>query len=318
MSNPVSESIISWQSDAAVADTNLPVGGSNAGVGQSQDLSGNLRLLKSEMRGLSINASWERWRGVKNLAGTANIAFTYISPTQFSVNDDFTSANRLVAVVGRRVKALMNGYPTIYGTITAASAVGSTTTVTILGLGGTGINNALYEMQFGPELRAVGSQPIVYLQNKSGIDLGPGFIVVASGAFQSAVQLVDQIRSVRALLVAREFTQVDAFGEFITHGLVSLYANAVVIAGHYLITAGAGAATAIDSGVEQGDPAPQGAFALALASFISGTGLIPALLYGSTVGAPVSTDPTSNGYGTRTVSAIGPSGGSEGDIHYQF
>lgn len=153
MANPVLESLISFQADAAGADSNRPTSGDNAGVGQAQEAMGNLRLLKSEMRSESIIKSWERWKGLKNLAASANIAFTYVSATSFTVNDNFTSTSRMVAVVGRRVRAFITG-SVIYGTITAAVYSAPNTTFTIVWDSGT-FDNTVTEIQFGNEPRAL-------------------------------------------------------------------------------------------------------------------------------------------------------------------
>lgn len=153
MANPVAEDLYSWQPDHAAGDTNAPTGASPAGTGDSQDLGGNLRLLKSVMRALGAHMSWERWRGIKNLATTGNIAFTFSSGTVFTVNDDFTNASRLVAVVGRRVRATVTA-GVIYGRITVASFASPNTTITCVWDSGA-LDSGLSEVEFGPEARAV-------------------------------------------------------------------------------------------------------------------------------------------------------------------
>lgn len=152
MANPVAEDLSSFQPDHAGNDSNQPVGASNAGIGQSQDVSGNLRLLKSVIRGLSIHMSWERWLGVKNLAGTANIAFTFSSGTVFTVNDNFSSSGRNIAVVGRRVRATLAA-STIYGTISSAGFT-AVTTITVVWDSGS-LTNPITEIEFGLEPNAL-------------------------------------------------------------------------------------------------------------------------------------------------------------------
>jgi hypothetical protein len=151
VANPVTDTLTSWEDDAEGADSNQPTNVTRMDDGQAGDLDGELRLLKSEIRKESLNKSWERWLGKLNLAGTADIAFTYVSATSFTVNDNLTSASRTVAVAGRRVKATIVG-STLYGTI--ASAVWtSITTVTVVWDSGS-LDASLSEVQFGPELRA--------------------------------------------------------------------------------------------------------------------------------------------------------------------
>lgn len=154
MANPVTDALDDWQNDADAGDTNLPVDGTAMGTGQPGDLDGEFRRVKSEIRAESIIKSWERWLGLKNLAASGNIAFTYSSGTVFTVNDNFTSASRLVAVLGRRVRALLSG-STVYGTITAASFSSPTTTITVAWDSGS-MDATLTEVQFGVEGRAVG------------------------------------------------------------------------------------------------------------------------------------------------------------------
>jgi len=121
--------------------------------GQSGDLDGELRLIKSEIKGTVENLSWERWKGERNLADTANVAFTFSTATVFTVNDDFVGASRAVAILGRRVRANITG-SVLYGTITVASFSSPTTTVTVVWDSGA-MDATLTEISFGPELRAL-------------------------------------------------------------------------------------------------------------------------------------------------------------------
>lgn len=149
MSNPVAEDLQSWQPDAAAGDTNAPSAASAGGIGDAQDLSGNLRLLKSVIRALAAHMSWERWLGIKNLANNASIAFTFASTTTFTVNDNFSSTGRNVAQVGRRVRVTQTG-AVIYGTITVVVWSSPSTTITVV-LDSSVLNAGLTEIQFGPE-----------------------------------------------------------------------------------------------------------------------------------------------------------------------
>lgn len=149
MANPVAEDLQSWQPDHLVGDTNAPVAASAGGIGDAQDVSGNFRLLKSVIRALAAHLSWERWLGMKNLAANANIAFTYVSTTTCTVNDNFSSTGRNIALVGRRVRITQTG-AVIYGTITVVAWSSPATTLTIV-LDSSVLNAGLTEVQFGPE-----------------------------------------------------------------------------------------------------------------------------------------------------------------------
>ena len=153
--NPVSENLTSWQPDHTTNDSNNPTGSSPAGVGDSQDLSGNLRLLKSVIRAVAAHVGWERWLGVKNLAASGNIAFSFSSGTVFTVNDNFTSSGRDVAFLGQRVRATLAGPTYIYGTISAAPSWSSpNTTITVTWDSGS-LSNPITEIEFADPLRNI-------------------------------------------------------------------------------------------------------------------------------------------------------------------
>src|SRR5262252_2522983 len=127
MANPVIDKLTDWQNDANTTDSNQPTNATAMSDGAPGDLDGEFRRVKSEMRDESIIKSWERWKGLLNVAGTAFIAFTYVNQTQFSVNDNFTAEPRLVAQAGRRVRALLGTSTFIYGTILSVQfSAGST------------------------------------------------------------------------------------------------------------------------------------------------------------------------------------------------
>ncbi|HEY1267849.1 MAG TPA: hypothetical protein VGH16_11380 [Candidatus Binatia bacterium] len=134
-------------------DSNPPSAATALGVGQAGDLSGELRRIKSETKGLAENLSWSRWIGEKNLAASAAIAFTFVDASNFRANDDLTASGRNVATVGRRVKAIVTA-GTIYGTISAAVYSAPNTTVTVSWDSGA-LDSGLSEVMFGPELRAI-------------------------------------------------------------------------------------------------------------------------------------------------------------------
>ena len=281
MANPVTEQLTDWLNDAPTGDTNLPNSSSNAAIGSSQDLSGNLRLLKSVIRDEGINKSWERWKGLKNLANSANIAFTYVSATQFSVNDSFIDPARTVAVIGRRVKATLSG-STIYGTI-VATAFTTVTTITVTWDSGA-LDATLSEVQFGPELRSLDQEQPQLLTNRTGVTLGVGDVVAPSASNDSSVIDAQSDQSLQYLVTLGSVPNA-AVGAFKSAGIVLLNVNGAVTRGHYLKKhAASGTYKAADSGTAAGSgtKAPDGSFAIALDS-IGSTGQIKALLLGATV-----------------------------------
>jgi hypothetical protein len=152
MANSVIDRLTDWQNDADSVDTNLPNNATAMGDGQPGDLDGEFRRVKSEIRDLSLNMSWERWRGLRNVAGTGVIAFSYASANSFTVNDNFAVPGRNVATVGRRVKIFLSGV-TLYGTITGAS--GGTTTTILVALDSGSLDASLFEVQFGTESKSL-------------------------------------------------------------------------------------------------------------------------------------------------------------------
>lgn len=153
MPNTVLDGILDWQPDASTADTNLPVAATSIGQGTPGDLAGELRRIKSELRGDSLLKSWERWKGLLNLAATGPVAFTFSTATTFLVNDNFVGASRPVAILGRRVAAILSG-STIYGTIVAAAFASPNTTVTVQWDSGA-LDATLTEIQFGIQQQTV-------------------------------------------------------------------------------------------------------------------------------------------------------------------
>ena len=313
MANPVTDKLKDWLNDADAADTNIPIASTPMGTGQSGELAGEIRRLKSEIRSLSIIMSWERWLGLKNLAAIGNIAFTYSSGTVFTVNDDFLNTNRNVAVVGRRVKGMLAG-STIYGTISVSSFSAPTTTVTVVWDTGS-MDATLTEVQFGPEIRSVGgianlpfstATPLVnqilrylaskwtpdytegvqLLTNKTGVSLVAGDVVAPDTATTSGVILADTVSTQKQLLVSLDAPANNATGRFINFGVVATVnvANATT-RGHYLVKS---ATTKLvdDSGTAIGNTTapPTGAFAVALGT-TAGAGSVAAVLLGSTFSA---------------------------------
>ena len=57
MANPVVDDLQGWKDDADAADTNLPISATQMGTGQAGELAGELRRIKSEMKGLEIRVT---------------------------------------------------------------------------------------------------------------------------------------------------------------------------------------------------------------------------------------------------------------------
>jgi hypothetical protein len=294
------------------------------GISQPGSLDGELRLLKSEMRKVSIALSWERWIGLKNLAASANIAFTFSSGTEFTVNDNFVGASRLVAVLGRRVRALLLG-STVYGTITAASFSSPNTTITVSWDSGS-MDGSLSEVQFGPEGRAVGmiqnvrvspTAPtagqiwrfdgtqmapasevgIQVLTNRTGGSLAVGDVVTISTANDNSVVLADALATKKQLVVCLDAVANLATARFANAGIVVVNVANATTAGHYLVKS-ATTLLAADSAIAQGDTVgiPQGAFAIALTSTL-GAGVVFALLIGQTSSIQFGVTPSTQAFG---------------------
>lgn len=316
MANSVIEDLRDWQPDATGNDSNLPTSGSNAGAGQNQDLAGNLRLLKSEIRAESLIKSWERWTGLRNVANTADIVFTFLDSTHIVVNDNFTAEPRLVAFVGRKVRALLSG-SVIFGTITAVAFAGGFTSMEVLWDSGA-LDATITEAQFGPDTRSVSIPSGLLLTNATGGALSKGQVVVYHTANPLSVQGEFVLASQRQMLVARYDVASATIGEFITHGVAAIIVNGAVTAGNYLIKDNS--ASAKDSGVAQGSGVepPTGAFAVAMDTNAGGGfNLIAANLFGYTVSyAAVEAD--SNGFGTRHLDDVDPvlADMADGDLWY--
>jgi hypothetical protein len=151
MADPVLDNqIIDWQPDAATNDTNLPQGSSLMTPGGPTELAGELRVIKSVTREVSVDLAWERWAG---LYGT----LTFIDTTHFTLSGDqrtvyqgtTTPADPGPVEVGRRVRCTVTaGY--IYGTISNATFSGGVTNVTVA-MDSTLLDSSLSEVAFGTE-----------------------------------------------------------------------------------------------------------------------------------------------------------------------
>lgn len=138
MSNPVTDGITEWADDANTTDSNTPAGASSMSPGGATELAGELRRIKSEVRGESVNKGWERWKG---LYGTLN----FIDATHFSLSGNQFTTNGGPVEITRRIKVTQTS-GTAYCVIVDASFGAGVTTVTVIG---TALDAGLSEVQFG-------------------------------------------------------------------------------------------------------------------------------------------------------------------------
>lgn len=326
MANPVTDNLANWQNDADSLDTNQPNNATAMGDGQAGDLDGEFRRVKSEIRAESLIKSWERWKGLKNNVSPAgNIAFTFSSGTVFTINDNFLTATRMVAVVGRRVRALLSG-STIYGTITVATFSNPTTTVTVLWDSGA-MDGTLSEIQFGAELRSIGGVQnvsvspvpptihqiwrfngtlmvpsnevgIVFLTNRTGGALAAGDVVTIDVSNDNSVVLGDTASTRKQLLVSLDAPANLATGRFLAN-IAPVNVTGAVVRGNYLVKS-VTSLLAADSLVAHGDlvGAPEGAFAIAVSSTAGpGAGVVYAVLLGQTKATQFATFPSTQAFG---------------------
>jgi hypothetical protein len=266
-------------------------------------LSGNLRLLKGEMRQVNCQMSWERWKGLLNVAGTGPITFFFNNATQFSVNDNFSNTGRNIAVPGRRVRAFhTSGLVMVGSIVSVVFTAPSSTAINCSWDAGVPLNATLTEVQFGPEPMSLVTEVAAVMINRTNFTMNPGNIVCPSSANDTSVVLPDQRATLRPVLVCTSQAINGAFVAVLSSGLCTVAVDAAVTRGRYLISGGAGSAGAADSGENMGSGfPPYGTFGVAVSS-IGGAGIISAVVFGTTVTPPL-IQPTSNGFGRRFVSA---------------
>jgi hypothetical protein len=276
--NPVTDKLANWQPDADTNDTNQPTNSTLMSDGQPGDLDGELRRIKSEVRGESINKSWERWLGMLSSSQPGSpIVFNYQSTAQFVTNE---IPQRFNLYVGRRVKVIQGG-GAFYGTVTGTAYVAPNTVVNVTMDAGVLLSNPITEVQFGPELTSTPEANLM-LQNKCGINIAAGSLVVPSTAFDNAVALVPGAATRLPILIALDFLYIDEVGRFKSAGLVSVVnVNSACVRGRYLVSAAANNVNAQDTGSDSGQPMPYGTFAQSLSSTVA-AGTVSALLFGKT------------------------------------
>jgi len=117
----------SWQTDASSNDNNLPQLADLMTPGGENDLSAELRKIKSEVRALSVNSGWLNYSGLES-APSPN-APAKVSATVFTLVGDWVTPK--ITQVGRNVRATFSDGTTAIATIRDANVAGSITTVTL-------------------------------------------------------------------------------------------------------------------------------------------------------------------------------------------
>lgn len=136
---PVSaEQFIQWQDPATEPASNRIIA-----VGQDGDLSAELRVLKGQIRRLSLSLSWVRTVGWTSGTNPDPVPVA-IPPDQFQLTGDWSAW----AVVGRRV--MLVGATTTLATISVVDVSSGNTLVTVVTDGGGNMPAALTEVQWGP------------------------------------------------------------------------------------------------------------------------------------------------------------------------
>src|SRR5215831_10904067 len=200
--NPVTDKLTQWQNDADTNDTNQPVNSTLMSDGQPGDLDGELRRIKSEVRQESLTKSWERWLGLLSVSQPNSlIVFNYNGPNQFVTNE---SPTRMRLFPGRRVRILDAGGEK-FGTIWSVVYVAPNTAIACDLDGGLSLTAPITEVQFGVDGASTPAVLPFLLQNKAGLTLGPGMIVVPSTVYDSAVALVPQAATSAPILVAVDY-----------------------------------------------------------------------------------------------------------------
>jgi hypothetical protein len=178
-----------WQPDAGGADTNHPISLTDfMQEAAADDLAGWVRFIESTIRGEGLNKQWERWLGVSPPFAPSASAPVFVNGTQFQLSGDWTSGSAgfypPIAVLGRRVRALVTAAPDgIFGTITASSFAGAVTTVTV-GWDSGSLDAGLSEVMFGVPLPGPGNSALpggVQTQNVNAL-----FAVISNGGSGSA------------------------------------------------------------------------------------------------------------------------------------
>lgn len=152
MPNPVTETLADWKDDSAGADSNLPAGASSMLPGSSTELAGELRNIKSNTRGMSLDLQWEIWAGPAGY-GTANPI--YVSPTSFTLPGDQRLSGGGPVQGARAIRATLgSGY--VYAYIINDVFSSGVTTVT---LGTAVLDGTLSQVDFGSMTLGLGGLP---------------------------------------------------------------------------------------------------------------------------------------------------------------
>lgn len=176
--------ITNWQPDyqtTGSADTNSPKGTDSMAGNLDQEL----REIKSVARQESTNKAWERWLGLTSPASPSPNPPTFVSGTQFTLTNDWTSASTYypaICQIGRRIRAFVSA-GTIYGYITNLSFSGGLTTVTCIWDSGA-LDAGLTEVQFSPIMPSSNNLPIIQPLN---ILVGNPAFTLSNSAAQTTI-----------------------------------------------------------------------------------------------------------------------------------
>lgn len=126
--------IASWQNDAGSTDTNEPQDGDLMTFDSTTALAGNLRRVKSEVRGLSVNSGWINYLGLTSIQVANNVvAIPSPNPPTWNSGTVLTFAGDWTSIIqpGRRVRATLTNGTQAAATIIICTLAGATTQMTV-------------------------------------------------------------------------------------------------------------------------------------------------------------------------------------------
>lgn len=173
--NPVNESLAgyptSWQNNAAGADTNTPQDNDSMLFSLPTSLPGELRDIKSVVRGFSLDPAWVNYTGLQGAPAPSPLPATLIDAQSISLVNDWTA----IATVGRVLKLVAPDGTFETRTITASTYDSGTLTTTVEFVGA--VNAQLSYVEFsalGSAADGKGAYPLTLAQ------LGNAFVVPAN------------------------------------------------------------------------------------------------------------------------------------------
>jgi len=172
MSNPVVSPLSSWLPDSTGADQNTPQGSSSMLPGSNTELAGELRVIKSNVRALSLDLQWETWDGQY---GT----LTYVSASSFNLTGDQRVSSGGPVQSARAIRAHV-GSGFVYAYILSDVFSGGITTVT---LNAPVLDPTLAQVDFGVstiEASGLAGAPFAQVSRSSNQTLTSGVITILS------------------------------------------------------------------------------------------------------------------------------------------